>query len=250
LYTILSKKGFIMKNLLLIIGIFLLLTSTAQSQQDKRQPRVPSITVNGEAMISAEPDQAHIDIGVVTQARSAPDASRENAERLSRVLAEVKKLLGKGDEVKTSGYSLTPNYRYPQGGKPEIVGYTVSNTVRIKTNTLDLVSRLIDSAMQAGANNVNRLVFTLKDEQGAQLEALRQASAKARTKAEAIAASLGLKIVRIASINEGERTIQPIYRQAMAARGEALAAQAPTPVEPGTVDVRSTVSLTAEVSEK
>jgi uncharacterized protein YggE len=247
---ILSKKGFIMKNLLLIIGIFLLLTSTAQSQQDKRQPRVPSITVNGEAMISAEPDQAHIDIGVVTQARSAPDASRENAERLSRVLAEVKKLLGKGDEVKTSGYSLTPNYRYPQGGKPEIVGYTVSNTVRIKTNTLDLVSRLIDSAMQAGANNVNRLVFTLKDEQGAQLEALRQASAKARTKAEAIAASLGLKIVRIASINEGERTIQPIYRQAMAARGEALAAQAPTPVEPGTVDVRSTVSLTAEVSEK
>jgi uncharacterized protein YggE len=242
--------GFIMKNLLLIIGIFLLLTSTVQSQQDKRRPRVPSITVNGEAMISAEPDQAQIDIGVVTQARSAPEASKENAERLSRVLAEVKKLLGKGDEVKTSGYSLTPNYRYPQGGKPEIVGYTASNTVRIKTNTLDLVGRLIDGAMQAGANNVNRLVFTLKDEQGAQLEALRQASAKAKSKAEAVAASLGLKIVRIAAINEGERTIQPIYRQAMAARGEALAAQAPTPVEPGTVDVRSTVSLTAEVSEK
>ncbi len=239
-----------MKKLLLIIGIFLLLTSTAQSQQDKRRPRVPSITVNGEAMISAEPDQAQIDIGVVTQARSAPEASKENAERLSRVLTEVKKLLGKSDEVKTSGYSLTPNYRYPQGGKPEIVGYTASNTVRIKTNTLDLVGRLIDGAMQAGANNVNRLVFTLKDEQGAQLEALRQASAKAKSKAEAVAASLGLKVVRIAAINEGERTIQPIYRQAMAARGEALAAQAPTPVEPGTVDVRSTVSLTAEVSEK
>ncbi len=239
-----------MKKLLLIIGIFLLLTSPAQSQQDKRRPRVPSITVNGEAMISAEPDQAQIDIGVVTQARSAPEASKENAERLSRVLTEVKKLLGKSDEVKTSGYSLTPNYRYPQGGKPEIVGYTASNAVRIKTNTLDLVGRLIDGAMQAGANNVNRLVFTLKDEQGAQLEALRQASAKAKSKAEAVAASLGLKIVRIAAINEGERTIQPIYRQAMAARGEALAAQAPTPVEPGTVDVRSTVSLTAEVSEK
>ena len=248
--AILSKKGFFMKKLLLIIGIFLLLTSTAQSQQDKRRPRVPSITVNGEAMISAEPDQAQIDIGVVTQARSAPEASKENAERLSRVLTEVKKLLGKSDEVKTSGYSLTPNYRYPQGGKPEIVGYTASNTVRIKTNTLDLVGRLIDGAMQAGANNVNRLVFTLKDEQGAQLEALRQASAKAKSKAEAVAASLGLKIVRIAAINEGERTIQPIYRQALAARGEALAAQPPTPVEPGTVDVRSTVSLTAEVSEK
>lgn len=237
-----------MKKLLLIAGVVFLLASTANSQQRDVRPRPPSITVNGEATISAEPDQAQIDIGVVTQARSAPEASKENAERLSRVLAEVKKLLGKSDEVKTSGYSLAPNYRYPQGGKPEIVGYTASNTVRIKTNTLDLVGKLIDGAMQSGANNINRLMFTLKDEQAAQLEALRTASAKAKVKAEAIAASLGLKIVRIASITEGERTIQPIYRQAMSARAEA--AQAPTPVEPGTVEVRSTVTLTAEVSEK
>jgi uncharacterized protein YggE len=239
-----------MKKFLLVASVVLLLASTANSQQRDKRPRSPSITVNGEAMISAEPDQAQIDIGVVTQARSAPDASKENAERLSRVLAEVKKILGKGDKVKTSGFSLSPNYRYPQGGKPEIVGYTASNIVRIKTNTLDLVGRLIDTSMQAGANNINRLVFTLKDEQAAQLEALRQASAKAKVKAEAIAASLGLKIVKISAIIEGERTIQPIYRQAMTARGEALAAQAPTPVEPGTVEVRSTVSLTTEVSEK
>ena len=237
-----------MKKLFLIAAAVVLLASNASAQQREHRPRTPSITVNGEAMISVEPDQAQIDIGVVTQARSAPEASKENAERLSRVLAEVKKLLGKSDEVKTSGYSLAPNYRYPQGGKPEIVGYTASNTVRIKTNTLDLVGKLIDGAMQSGANNINRLMFTLKDEQGAQLEALRTASAKAKVKAEAIAVSLGLKIVKIVSITEGERTIQPIYRQAMSARAEV--AQTPTPVEPGTVEVRSTVTLTAEVSEK
>jgi len=66
----------------------------------------------------AEPDQAQIDIGVVTQARNAPDASKENAARLTRVLAEVKKMLGKEDEGKSSGYSLTPAYRDPQRGKP------------------------------------------------------------------------------------------------------------------------------------
>ncbi|MGH7794000.1 MAG: SIMPL domain-containing protein [Candidatus Binatia bacterium] len=238
-----------MNTLLATLGMIILLGSTAQAQQGVERPRTPSITVSGEATIFAEPDQAQIDIGVVTQARSAPEASKENAERLSRVLAEVKKSLSKGDEVKTSGYSLTPNYRYPQGGKPEIVGYTASNTLRIKTTDLILVGRLIDSAMQAGANNVHRLVFTLKDELAAQLEALRMASAKAKTKAEAIAASLGLKIVRIAAINEGERTVQPIYRdrQVMAARAEATA---PTPVEPGTVEVRSTVSMTVEVTEK
>ena len=169
---------------------------------------------------------------------------------MARVLAEVKKLLGRGDEVKTSGYALTPNYRYPQGGKPEIVGYSASNTVRIKTGKLDDVGKMIDVAMQAGANNVNRLVFTLKDEEAARLDALRQATAKAKAKAEAIAASIGLKILRIASISEGERAFQPVYRQAPMARAEGLVAQAPTPVEPGTVEVRSAVTLTAEVGEK
>jgi uncharacterized protein YggE len=237
-----------MKRFLLIAGILLLLAPSAHAQQERNRSRSPAITVTGEAIIAAEPNQAQIDIGVVTQARTAPEASKENAERLTRVLAEVKKVVGKGDEVKTSGYALTPNYRYPQGGKPEIVGYNASNTIRIKTTSLDLVGRLIDSAMQAGANNINRLVFTLKDEQAAQLEALRAASAKARAKAEAIAASLGLKIVKIASVTEGERAIQPIYRQPMLARAEAAPAQ--TPVEPGTVEVRSTVSMTVEVAEK
>ena len=237
-----------MKKALVIVGAVLLIGAQAHAQQGAERPRAPSITVTGEAMISAEPDQAQIDIGVVTQSRTAPEASKENAERLARVLAEVKKLLGKGDEVKTSGYSLTPNYRYPQGGKPEIVGYTASNTLRIKTTNLNLVGRLIDGAMQAGANNVNRLVFTLKDEVSAQNEALKAASAKAKSKAEAVAAALGLKIVRITAVNEGERVVQPIFRQAMAARAEA--APAPTPIEPGTVEIRSTVSMTVEVSDK
>lgn len=237
-----------MKKLLVVIGTIFLLGSTAGAQQFDQRPRPPSITVNGEAVIAAEPDQAEIDIGVVTQARTAPEASKENAERLSRVLAAVKKQLGKGDEVKTSGYSLAPNYRYPQGGKPEIVGYTATNVLRIKTANLNLVGRLIDSAMQAGANNMNRLVFSLKDELSAQLDALRHASAEAKTKAEAVAGSLGLKIVRIASVHEGERAVQPIYRQAMSARADA--ATAPTPVEPGTVEVRSSVTMTVEVAEK
>jgi uncharacterized protein YggE len=242
------KKGARMKKILVIAGVLLLLASSAWAQQERNRPRPPAITVTGEALISAEPDQAQLDIGVVTQARTAPEASKENAERLTRVLSEIKKILGKGDEVKTSGYSLTPVYRYPQGGKPEIVGYNASNTIRIKTTNLDLVGRLIDSAMQAGANNINRLVFTLKDEQAAQLEALRAASAKAKTKAEAIAAALGLKVVKITSVTEGERAIQPIFRQVTALRAEAAPAQ--TPVEPGTVEVRSTVSMTVEVAQQ
>ena len=233
-----------MKIALLALTVLLFSMVDAQAQQ-RPIPQPPAITVNGEATITAEPDQAQIDIGVTTQSRTAPEASKETAERSARVLAEVKRVLGKGDEARTSGYSLNPQYRYPQGGKPEIVGYVANNIVRIKMARIDDVGKLIDAAMGAGANNINRLLFTLKDEETIRLEALRQASAKARSKAEAIAASLGLKVLRISAVSEGERSFQPILRQAPMMREAAAAA--PTPIEPGTVEVRSTVTLTIEV---
>ncbi|MGH7827320.1 MAG: SIMPL domain-containing protein [Candidatus Binatia bacterium] len=236
---------------LAVLTLFLLIPTTLHSQEAVRRFRSPSVTANGEAVITVEPDQAEIDVGVVTQARNAPDAARENAQKLARVVAEIKKLLGKGDEVNTAGYSLTPNYRYPrEGGKPEITGYTATNVVRVKTGDLDSVGKLIDAAMQTGANRINRLVFTLKDEHGAQLQALRLASTKARAKAEEMANALGLEVIRILSATEVERGFRPILMaHTRDARMEAVAA-APTPIESGTIEVRSSVSLTAEIGPR
>jgi uncharacterized protein len=234
-----------------LLAIFLVfLPGSVPAQQEDRRPRPPSVTANGEAVITVEPDQADIDIGVVTQARNAPDAAKENAEKLARVMAEVKKLLGKGDELKTASYSLNPSYRYPQGGKPEIVGYMATNVLRIKTGNLENVGKIIDAAMKSGANTIQRLLFTLKDEQSAQLQALRLASAKAKAKAEEMANALGLKIVRILAVNEGERGVRPIIPpQARGAQADVMAA-AQTPVEAGTIEVRSSVTLTAEVGPR
>jgi uncharacterized protein YggE len=239
-----------MKTWFAALSLLLLLPSAALCQQNEIRNRPPSVTASGEAVITAEPDLAEIDIGVVTQARNAPDAAKENAEKLARVMAEVKKLLGKGDEVKTASYSLNPNYRYPQGGKPEITGYTATNVLRIKTGNLTGVGKLIDVSMQSGANAINRLVFTLKDEHAAQLQALRLASQKAKAKAEEMAGALGLKVTRILAVTEGERAIRPIMMPvARGAPMEALAA-APTPVEAGTIEVRSTVTVTGELGAK
>ncbi len=238
-----------MKALLASLGIVLLLSSLSYAQQERNRVRPLSVTANGEAIITVEPDQAEIDIGTVTQARSAPDASRENAEKLSKVVAELKKLLAQEDEIKTVSYSLTPNYHYPQGRKAEITGYTAANIVRITTGDLGLVAKLIDAAMQSGANTIHRLHFKLKDEQAAQLQALRQASTRAQAKAEAMAAALGLKIVRILSLAEIDRGVRPlVMAQARTAQLEVSAPQ--TPIEAGTIEVRSSVTLVAEVGSR
>jgi uncharacterized protein YggE len=253
-YRVLRFSGprdlFDMQRSIWLLITLAMIPAAVYSQESEKRPGPPSITANGEAVITVEPDQAEIDIGVVTQARNAPDAAKENAEKLTRVLAEVKKVLGKGDEAKTAGYSLHPNYRYPrEGGKPEITGYTAANTVRIKTQSLDKVGKLIDVALQSGANTINRLVFTLKDEHTAQLEALRLASVKARAKAEGMATALGLRVVKILSVIEGERGIRPVLMTpGRGAAAEAVAA--PTPIESGTIEVRSSVALTAEIGTR
>jgi len=235
-------------RLILALALATLLSVSAYAQERERRPLPPSVTVTGEGIVTAEPDVAEIEIGVVTEAKAAPQASKENAAKLAKVIAEVKKLLGPGDEIKTIGYSLNPNYRYPkEGGKPELTGYTATNVVRVRTGALQGVGSLIDTATQSGANKIQRLVFTLKDEDAAKREALRNATAKAKSKAEDVARALGLKIARVLSVNEGEQAFRPVMRELRA--GAVMAQEAaPTPVEAGTIQIRSTVTLTAELA--
>jgi uncharacterized protein YggE len=235
-------------RLILALALATLLSVSAYAQERERRPLPPSVTVTGEGIVTAEPDVAEIEIGVVTEAKAAPQASKENAAKLAKVIAEVKKLLGPGDEIKTIGYSLNPNYRYPrEGGKPELTGYTATNVVRVRTGALQGVGSLIDTATQSGANKIQRLVFTLKDEDAAKRDALRNATAKAKSKAEDVARALGLKIARVLSVNEGEQAYRPVMRE-LRAGAVMVQEAAPTPVEAGTVQIRSTVTLTAELA--
>ncbi|HYV07150.1 MAG TPA: SIMPL domain-containing protein, partial [Blastocatellia bacterium] len=219
----------------------------AQAQGPPDRPLRPTIRVTGEATVTSKPDQAEINIGVVTQAGTGQAAAAQNAQKQDAVLSELRKVLGSSAEIKTVSYSLNPNYRYPkEGGEPTIAGYTASNVVQVKTSDLGQVGRVIDVAAQSGANTVQSLRFLLKDEQMVRSQALAEAAVKARGKADAIAAALGLKILRVLHIEEGGGSPQPIPRFAAA---ELRAAPAPTPVESGSIDVVATVTLTLEIAQ-
>jgi uncharacterized protein YggE len=218
--------------------------AVAQDAADK--PVRPTIRVSGESTVQAKPDQAEIEIGVVTQAPTGQAAATQNAQKQDAVLAEMRKVLGPRAEIKTISYSLSPNYRYPkEGGQPTISGYTASNVVQVKTPDLPQVGRIIDMATQSGANNVQALRFTLKDDQPVRNQALREAALQAKGKAEALAAALGVKIVRILQVEEGGQAPRPMYAEArqMLLKDQA----ASTPVEPGTLEVQASVSLTVEI---
>jgi uncharacterized protein YggE len=230
---------------LLPLAVLTLLGAGVAAQEPTERLTPPSIRVSGEATVTVQPDQARIDIGVTTQAQTAQTAAANNAQRLETVLAELRRDLGAGAEIKTVSYSLNPDYRYPkEGGKPTITGYTANNVVRVTLNDLTRIGQAIDAAAQSGADQIRRLQFTLKDEQAAQSQALRAAAIKAKSQAEALAQALGLKIARVLSVVESSGGVQPIMRDVTLARAEAAAS---TPVEPGTIEVRAMVTLTVEI---
>ena len=107
---------------------------------------------------------------------------------------------------------------------------------------LTRVGSVIDASTQAGANRVQNLQFMLRSESAVQTQALREAAAIARTKADALASALGLRIVRVLSVVETSPVSVPM-RDVAFARAEG----ASTPIEPGTIEVRATVMLRVEV---
>jgi uncharacterized protein len=219
----------------------------AARAQELAEKLPPSIRVVGEAVVNARPDQAQIDVGVVTQGQTAKAAATQNAQRLDAVLAELRRVLGANANIKTVNYALNPNYNYPrEGGKPTISGYTATNTVRVTLDDLTAVGKVVDTVTQSGANQIYRLVFSLKDEQAVQAQALREAATKARARAEALAAALNVGIVRVLSAVENTGGVVPLEHRELMAR-DAAVAKVETPVEPGTIEVRANVTLTVEI---
>lgn len=209
------------------------------------------VVVNGEATVTAQPDTATLTVAVVTTNASASEAQAENASKTDAVVRAVKASAGAGAEVRTSDYSLQPEYTYATDKPPVIRGYVARNAVTVETGALDRVGPTIDAASRAGANNFDRLAFTLRHDESARTQALTSATTEALSKARVLAAALGGRLVRVVEVQEGGAA-RPVPLYAMPTGRMAATAQAstPTPVEAGPLEIRAEVTLVAEVETK
>lgn len=214
-------------------------------------PRAATLQVDAKATVAHSPDRVDIDVGVRTEARQPKVATADNATRLARVLAAVRKAAGSGARLSTAGYSVTPKYVYHGDGKsPTLAGYTVTNLVRVRLDDLKRIGAVIDAASRAGANVQQNLRFALRDPETARLQALAQAARRARRAAHALAAALDLRIVRIVSVRQTGVSVVPprplVFAQAVRMQRRAPA----TPIESGEIRVTANISMTVAVAPR
>ena len=205
----------------------------------------PFIQATGQATISATPDQALINVAVVSEDDTTAAAVAKNAKQAGVVVTALTGEVG-ANHLKTVGYSVRPNYKFPKPGAPAAIsGYIATNVVEVTLDDLARVSKVIDDASRLGAN-IQSLQYQLKDPGTVRAQLLKLASERAKTSAEAIAAGLGLKLARVWSAEEvSSEDITPMAKKAPVV----MSAQAATPVETGTIDVTARVMLRMEIAQ-
>ena len=201
------------------------------------------ITARGD--VRRVPDVAIISAGVVTQAADAATAMRDNAARMARVIAALKKAGVADRDVSTSSINLSPQYRYIENQTPVITGYQANNQLNIRFRDIAKSGAILDVLVKEGANQINGPTLTIDKPEAAQDEARIAAVKQARARADLYARATGLKVKRIISISESDGSSSGPVPMVMMARS--ADAEAKSEVMPGEQSVGVTVSVVFEL---
>lgn len=215
----------------------------AAAESNGDTPR--TLTVSGSGETSAAPDMAVVTIGVVTQAKTAADALRENSANMKTTMAKLKRLGVAEKDIQTSGLSVNPRYEYDQNRTTQkIVGFTASNTLTLKLRDLTVAGAIIDEAVQSGANRLGGVAFGFADPKPLMDEARIKAVADARARAALYAKAADVRLGRILSIQDGYASA-PSPKRVRA--GFAMDAVESVPIASGEETVSASVSIVYEI---
>ena len=202
------------------------------------------ITARGE--VRRVPDVAVISAGVVTQSANAGAAMQENATRMARVMAALRKAGVAEKDISTTAISLSPQYRYAENQPPVITGYQASNQVTVRFRDIGKSGMILDALVKEGSNQINGPSLVIDKPEAAQDEARVAAVKAAKARADLYAAATGMKVKRIVSISESE-DVSGRPMPMMMARGMASDAMAKTEIAPGEQEVAVNLSVVFEL---
>ena len=202
-----------------------------------------TISVTGSGSAYAAPDTATAQIGVQTRDVDPAKSVSANTEKMTSIIAALKAQGIDEKDIQTTNFSVSAQQDYdPQTGQAKgTITYVVDNSVSITVHDLSKVGAVLSASVDAGANNIYGVSFSVADQTGLEAQARDKAMADARARAEQLAKAAGVTLDTPLSISENiSGGPVPYY----AARDSAAVAQsAPVPVQGGQIQVQLQVSV-------
>jgi uncharacterized protein len=203
------------------------------------------LDVSASGEVTRVPDIAIISAGVVTRAPTATAAVSQNATRMERVRAALKRAGIADRDIQTSSISLNPDYIYAERQPPRLSGYQASNQLSIRFRDIADSGKILDALVAEGANQISGPNLTIDKPEIAYDEARMKAIANGRARADLYARALGMRVVRLLSVSEGGGSYPvppPMPVMMMAERGAA-----DTKIDPGEQKLQVTVNMSFEL---
>lgn len=219
-----------------------------------------SFSVSSEGKAIGEPNVAQFTYSIITEgSTNLAELQKQHVTKSAKVNEFVKSKSVKGDDIRTEGYSVEPRYqsfncfpRTSEGGlspcpPPQISGYTIRESVSVKVREFEKIGDILGGAVDNGANNISQLIFVIDNPTEIENKARNEAITKARAKAEVIARAGNFRLGRLLSISEGGGLLP--YFNKFGRGGDTLELAAPSApvIEPGSEEIRITVTLTYEI---
>lgn len=206
------------------------------------------LAVVGVGKVDTTPDTASVDLGiVVNDASTIEEASRQINEVNNAIVSGLSSLGIEKEDIKTSNYSINPNYDYTRVPNGTITGYNGNTTVTVKVKDTTKLPQVIEAGTKAGANQVMGTNYTIDKPEDYQEQARQKAIANAKEQAQKMANELGIRLGRVVNIVESTNGGMPIpmmYEKSVMSLDARGGTNAPVPdLQPGTQTITSTVTL-------
>jgi uncharacterized protein len=227
--------------ILVSLVIFALLAACSPSALATSSENVRSMSVNGVGRVTVVPDIATINIGVRTEADVVTQALEGNTAQANAISRALQNLGIEENDIQTSNFNIYPSDRYdPMTGQVEGRYFVVENTVNVTVRDLASLGTVLNATVEAGANSIYGISFSVDDRSAAIAEARDLAIQDAQAKAEAIAESAGVQVGELINISVYESGGPiPFYDP----KGGGFA-EAAVPIAAGTLTITMEANLT------
>ena len=207
----------------------------------------PGLTVVGTGTVDAQPDIVYLTLGVDLKADNAATVTANGSAQMERVLAALKAAGIADADIHTAAYNLWVEQQYdPQTGQPTgVISYHLTHTVRVTVRDINQVGTILSAAVEAGANTVQEVSFSVADPDKLATEARQKAIADAQARAQEMASALGVTLGKVVSVSESSNYV-PVAID-YSTKGAGAAAPAAVPLPAGSFSVSISVVVVYEL---
>jgi len=218
-----SRHAFI-ASLAALTLCFPVASLVAQEVEASPDRAVVAASGNGEVML--RPDRASVSITVRTIAPEPDQAASRNLATAEDVTEALEGLDLEPDSLRMTGVRIGPNREYTPDG-PRDAGYFAERSLRVTTNDLVDVGRIIQAAVGAGATQIDHVAYSSSEEEAARERALILAVEKARGDAQTVATAAGGRLGNVILLStEGVSVPRPMLQMEAMEMSRAAADQA------------------------